>query len=332
MFDEVATILSPVYMVGGSVRDKLLGIVPKDYDFATPLPPDEIERSVRAAGKRPFIAGKRFGTIGFRLGDHHIEVTTFRTESYQSQSRKPTVEFVHDITYDLSRRDFTINAMAQRQDGKIIDPFGGRKDLKNHIIRAVGKPQERFREDPLRMLRAARFAAQLNFSVDTETELRALKRSYHIIEVSKERWSQELDKLLTSPQPDTGLYFLARTRLLNFMLPELAIQVGYDQDSPYHELPLWDHTVKTVLCTPADITLRWAALLHDVGKPFTRTKNQRGYSNYVHHAEVGAEIAEKIGRYLKWPNERIIGVRNLVLRHLEDDSPLLQADAKATKK
>jgi tRNA nucleotidyltransferase (CCA-adding enzyme) len=181
------------------------------------------------------------------------------------------------------------------------------------------------------MLRAARFASQLNFTIDAETEHRTDKRNYHVLEVSRERWTQELDKLLTSDHPEIGLNFLARSRLLNYLLPELAIQVGWDHDSPYHALELWDHTVKTVRLAPNDINLRWAALLHDVGKPYVRTKNRRGYSNYVHHAQVGAEIAEKIGRYLKWSNDRIATVKHLVLHHLEDDSPLMYADGEATK-
>ena len=331
IFHEVAQIIDPIYLVGGSVRDLLLGKEPKDYDFTTPRTPDDIEKAVRASGRKAFIAGKRFGTIGFRLHGHHIEITTFRSETYEPGSRKPSVKFVHDITYDLSRRDFTINALAQRPDGRIIDPFGGRADLRKKIIRTVGKPEERFHEDPLRMLRAARFAAQFNFQIEEETELRATKRSYHILEVSKERWVQELDRLLISDHPELGLQFLARTRLLHYMLPELGLQVGWDQDSPYHALSLWEHTIKTVRLAPPEVELRWAALLHDVGKPFTRTKNQRGYSNYVHHEEVGAELAEKIGSYLKWSKSRITNVSDLVRDHLKDGSPLLYADGEATK-
>jgi putative nucleotidyltransferase with HDIG domain len=331
VFADVAAIIEPVYLVGGSVRDILLGREPKDYDFTTPLTPDEVEAAIKNSGRRTFNTGKRFGTIGFRLHNHHIEVTTFRSEIYKPGSRKPEVDFVGDITHDLSRRDFTINAIAQRPDGRIIDPFDGRADLKARVIRTVGKPEERFREDPLRMLRAARFASQLNFTIDAETEHRTDKRNYHVLEVSRERWTQELDKLLTSDHPEIGLNFLARSRLLNYLLPELAIQVGWDHDSPYHALELWDHTVKTVRLAPNDINLRWAALLHDVGKPYVRTKNRRGYSNYVHHAQVGAEIAEKIGRYLKWSNDRIATVKHLVLHHLEDDSPLMYADGEATK-
>lgn len=307
----------------------LLGKAPHDYDFATPLTPDEIEAAVRAAGKRPYTTGKRFGTIGFKIDSHLIEVTTFRLESYTPGSRKPQVEFVDDITHDLSRRDFTINAMAMREEGSIVDPFGGHDDLHHRLIRTVNKPFARYNEDPLRMLRAARFASQLGFDVEEQTEHQAAKKAHKILDVSKERWVQELDKLLLSDHPAQGLDFLARTRLINFMIPELALQVGYDQDSPYHELELWQHTVKTVSLTPNDLTLRWAALLHDVGKPYVRTKNRRGYSNYVYHELVGAELTEKIGHYLKWPSQRISAVSRLVKDHLNTDSPLHDADAAA---
>jgi poly(A) polymerase len=327
----VAEIVEPVYLVGGSVRDVLLGHEPHDYDFATPQEPDVVEAAVRAAGKRPYLAGKRFGTVGFKLGEHFVEITTFRAESYLPGSRKPVVRFVPDITYDLSRRDFTINAMARRLDGHLVDPFGGRDDLANEVIRTVGKPEERFHEDPLRMLRAARFAAQFGFSIDAMTELRADHHAHQILLVSHERWAQELDRLLVSAHPESGLNFLARSRLLNYLLPELALQVGWDQDSPYHQLPLWEHSLKTVQLVPNDIILRWAALLHDVGKPFTRTHNRRGYSNYVHHELVGAELADLIGLRLRWSNERRKHVSQLVREHLQAGSPIMAADGAATQ-
>lgn len=325
-FEEVAKIISPVYLVGGSVRDQLLGIEPKDYDFTTPLPPDEIEARVRRAGKRAYVAGRRFGTIGFKLGETSVEVTTFRSESYMPGSRKPRVEFVDDITYDLSRRDFTINAMALRRDGSLIDPFGGKQDLQRKVLRTVGKPQDRFKEDPLRMLRAARFVSQLGFTVDTATELRVLKHADKILDVSRERWVQELDRLLEGEHVAEGLEFLARTRLIVFMIPELSIQVGYDQDSPYHELDLWHHSVKTVELTPRHVVQRWGALLHDIGKPYVRVKNRRGYSNYMLHEVVGAELVKKIGRYLGWSNERTHDVTEIVREHLHNHSPIGIAD------
>lgn len=328
----VDRIVGPVYLVGGSVRDMLLGSEPHDYDFTTPLKPDEVQGKIESAGYKAYTTGKRFGTIGFKLREHYVEITTFRAEKYEPGSRKPAVVFVDDVTHDLSRRDFTINAMALRTDGRLVDPFGGREDLENKIIRTVGQAGERFSEDPLRMLRAARFASTLGFAIDPELQKRASKRAHQILEVSRERWMSELDRLLVTTDPTAGLEFLAQTRLLYFMIPELAIQVGFDQDSPYHELDLWQHTLKTVRLTEADVTLRWAALLHDIGKSFTRVVNKRGYSNYSYHEIVGAEIVDKIGRYLKWSNDRRETLVSLVRDHLKPGSPLHDADTAATRR
>lgn len=326
---EVESLLEPVYLVGGSVRDILLGKQPKDYDFATPLTPGQIEEKVRASGRKPHLTGKRFGTIGFKLGEHFIEITTFRTEIYGA-TRKPEVTFVRDITEDLSRRDFTINAIAFRHH-RHIDPFGGEADLKAGVIRSVGNPALRFNEDPLRMLRAIRFAAELGFSVETVT-LKAIEHhGYKIMRVSHERWMQELDKILVSQQPEVGLYLLVNTDLIKFILPELRIQVGYDQRSPYHKLTLWEHSVSTLLRVPVDITLRWAALLHDIGKPYVRT-DKTDRSNYVHHAAVGALLVQGIAKRLRWSNERTDSVVTLVRDHMTDDtSPLAHADAESTQ-
>lgn len=329
IFEDVQAIVSPVYLVGGSVRDILLGYEPHDYDFSTPLPPDAIEAAVRAAGRRPYLAGKAFGTIGFTLDKHHIEITTFRTETYRADSRKPMVRFIDTITHDLSRRDFTINAIALHSDGSLVDPFHGYADLKAGIVRTVGHAYDRYNEDPLRMLRAARFASQFGFQIDHDTERHASKKALKLLTISHERWVQELDKLLVSPQPMVGLEFLARTRLLHAMLPELAIQVDYNQDSPYHQLDLWQHSLKTVQLSPPDVTVRWAALLHDIGKPYVRQINAHGYSNYPHHELIGAELILKIGRYLRWSNARTTTIHNLVRDHLEPGSPIETADGDA---
>lgn len=314
-----------IYLVGGSVRDTQLGATPKDYDFCTPLDPDEIERRVKDAGKRAYATGKRFGTIGFKSNSEFVEVTTFRAEKYEPGSRKPAVEFVTDITQDLSRRDFTINAMALR-GSRLIDPFGGRLDILDQKIKPVGNGTERIKEDPLRMLRAARFAAQLGFEVDPNFIGTMRKHSQKIMQVSRERWMQEIDKLLTSKYPIRGLAVLADSYLLKFMFPELWLQVGYDQDSPYHELTLWEHTLSTVSLSPNDADMRWSALLHDVGKPFTRTSNNRGYSNYIMHDLVGSYIIEGIATRLKWSNARREAVTATVRDHMRDDSPIRDAD------
>ncbi len=323
MLDKVEAIVSPVYQVGGSVRDELLRKEPKDFDYATSLSPDEVEAAIKAAGKHAYGIGKKFGTIGMRIDGQLVEVTTFRAETYQEGSRKPSVEFVTDITADLSRRDFIINAIAKRGE-RYIDPSGGRLDLLERVIKAVGRPQDRYKEDPLRMLRAARFASQLGFTIESNTEGQAMRMCHRILMVSRERWMLELDKLLTE-KPSIGLQFLARTRLLNFMLPELALQVGYDQNSPYHSLPLWDHTLAVVDATPADLDLRWTALLHDIGKPFVRTEKP-DRSNYIKHDLLGAELVTRLALYLKWSNDRREAVTDLVLNHMRPDSPLRPYD------
>lgn len=325
MIDKVSEVVSPVYLVGGAVRDLYMGLTPKDYDFATPLTPDEVEAAVRAAGKRPYLVGKRFGTVGFKVDGEMVEVTTFRGEKYVEGSRKPEVEYLTDINQDLARRDFTINAMARSNSGKFIDPFDGEDDIVEKLIRAVGTPAHRFKEDPLRMLRACRFAAQFGFFIDEDTFKSMTKLSHRILFVSKERWCMELDKLLMSDYPVMGLSYLWDSGLMKFMIPELQIQSGYDQRSRFHNLPLSEHTLAVVDKVPKDINLRWAALLHDVGKPFAKTdKGDRCI--YVKHDMIGAEIVNHIAHYLKWSNDRTKTVHDLVLNHLLEESPLKEAD------
>jgi tRNA nucleotidyltransferase (CCA-adding enzyme) len=329
IIQTVEAIVGPVYLVGGACRDLLLKRECKDYDFTTPLSPERVEQKIRDVGFKPYTMGKRFGTIGLKIGGKIVEITTFRKEEYRDQSRKPTVQFVKDITADLSRRDFTINAIA-KTGSRFIDPFNGREDIQSKLIRCVGKPVHRFKEDPLRMLRACRFASQLGFEIH-DTTFKAMKQnSYKILSVSKERWVMELDKLLTSSHPFIGLKYLMESRLMNFILPELALQFNYNQNSQYHNLTLFEHTVNVVDDVEPDISLRWAALLHDVAKPFVRTDRYIDgvliKSNYISHDLLGKEFVCKIGRYLKWSNERIETVSNLVLNHLQDDSPLREAD------
>jgi tRNA nucleotidyltransferase (CCA-adding enzyme) len=329
MIKEVEKILSPIYLVGGSVRDKLLGKEPHDFDFASSLSPEEIEKAIRKAGRKPYLVGKRFGTIGMKIDGQMVEITTFRAEQYKEGSRKPEVSFVRDITADLSRRDFTINAIAIRGD-KIIDPFEGQQDLNKGIIRAVGQPSHRFKEDPLRMLRACRFASQLNFIIEEKTFEAIKQLNYKILEVSKERWMIELDKLLMTDKPTIGLNYLMESRLLNFMIPELALQYKYEQNNPHHEYDLWTHTLNVVENTPKDINLKWGAILHDVAKPYVRT-DREDRSNYIKHDLLGKEIVIRLSRYLKWSNERTEIISDLVLNHVKDESPLKEADTKGKK-
>ena len=323
-YDAVAAVVSPVFLVGGSVRDALLGRPCGDFDFTTPLDPDTIEARVREAGRRPYLVGKKFGTVAFKVEGQTVEVTTFRSETYAEGTRKPDVQFVAELAEDLSRRDFTINAMAQAAE-EIIDPFGGRDDLAAGVIRAVGNAPERFAEDPLRMLRAARFSAQLTFGVEPTTVAAMERLAPRILSVARERWVAELDKLLVGPGATDALRLLAETGLLRYLLPELQLQVGYDQNTRHHDRTLFEHTLGVLEATPPDLTLRWAALLHDIGKPYVRAEKP-GHSTYVGHELLGAELVDRIALYLKWGNKRRGDVAQLVRDHMRADSPLRAAD------
>lgn len=316
-------VVSPAYLVGGSVRDVIMGRACEDLDFATPLSPDAIESAIRAAGRRPYLMGKRFGTVGFTLDGRKIEVTTFRAETYGGRKR-PDVELLAQLEADLAHRDFTVNAMALR-DGVLIDPFGGVDDIRARTIRCVGEPRQRLEEDPLRMLRAARFVSTLAFSVDGPTADACRRLARRILAVSRERWLLELDRLLLGRDVGAGLRALADLGLLRFVLPELQLQVGYDQNSPWHERTLFEHTIGVVESVPPDLTMRWAALLHDSGKPYARV-DKPGRSTYVMHERIGAEIVERTALYLRWPAQRREDVRAIVRNHMGRDSALREAD------
>jgi putative nucleotidyltransferase with HDIG domain len=302
---KVSEIISPVYLVGGSVRDTILNREVNDWDFCTPKTPDEIELAFRNTGRKVWTAGKKFGTIASKvqLDDGvftKVEITTFRTEVYTEGSRKPQVQFAEHLEADLSRRDFTINAIAMR-NGKLIDPFGGISDIEEGIIKAVGNPRQRFKEDPLRLMRAARFASQLGFVIEGNTFEKMIERSHSILTISKERVMDEMNKILLSKNPRVGLEILMRTGIMRFVIPELSLQYKYNQNSCYHALDLWEHTIRVVEEVPQDLVLRWSALLHDIGKPFTRTENVKtGYSNYIKHDILGADIVDKLAVHLKW--------------------------------
>lgn len=298
-----------VYSVGGCVRDTLLGHTPKDYDFCTQLDPDKIEALIKKAGRRAYLTGKRWGTLGFKVEVdgkwHFIEVTTFRKEQYQPGSRKPEVEFVSDLKEDLSRRDFTVNAIAY--DGKTyIDPFSGRIDLLAKKIKAVGKSKDRFREDPLRMLRAARFAAQLGFEVDPNMIGITRQMSPLILGISRERWVNELDKLLVCESFEEGLLVLQQSYLMKYIIPELWLHFKSPQ--------FMSDTFKQIKQCDKNPDERWAALLSDVGKVFV-ANYENAIDDYASmfngHRPIGKEIATGICLRLKFSNQR----KEIVLNH-----------------
>lgn len=328
----------PVYLVGGACRDILLGKECKDYDFCSELSTDEVKEQIKGKHKA-YCIGEKFGTIGFKCLDEMIEITQFREEEYATKSRKPNVTFGTDLITDLSRRDFTINSIAlDCQTLEFIDQFGGMKDLEDGIIKAVGSPRTRFKEDPLRILRAIRFATVLGFEIEETTLKRIKDMGFSLMRISRERWVEEFNKILKSDNVFDGLMMLWEYRVFNFTIPELSIQWRYDQNSKYHNLELWEHTanvVKSAQQAGEDLDMLWVALFHDIGKPATRTdkltsnpdyckhgETEVMKSNYIMHERVGAEIALRLCEYLKFSNNSKKAVYELIQNHLKDESPL----------
>ena len=285
------------YAVGGCVRDALLGLTPQDYDLCTSALPEETEQVFR--DKKLVLAGKKHGTVGVVTESGVVEITTFRTEGGYQDNRHPDwVKFVPDINEDLARRDFTVNAMAYSPKRGFADPFGGREDLKRHILRAVGDPQLRFREDSLRILRGARFAVRYGLTVENATWVAMLSQAHLMDNLARERVFEELCKLL--PLVDTQ-DLLTFAPLLCAVIPELSPLMGFDQHSPHHAYDLFTHVAHVVAGVPKDLTLRWAALLHDIGKIPTFTRDETGRGHFYGHAPKGAEMADAVLRRLKAP-------------------------------
>ena len=289
-----------LYLVGGTVRDALLDRSSPDIDLTTDATPDQILAVVRARNWSDgvWLQGVRFGTVGVRKGDFRLEITTFRSDSYREDSRKPEVTFGRSISEDLARRDFTVNAMAMKlPDGPFVDPHGGLGDLAAKRLRTPSSPEVSFEDDPLRMLRAARFAAQLELAPTPETLAAITERRGRLQIVSRERIRDELSKLLLGRAPAKGLWLAVNTRLADEFLPELPA-LALEQDPVHRHKDVLRHTIAVVERATAfdadnpDLTLRMAALLHDIGKPRTRRVEAAGVSFHLHEV-VGAKMAEK---------------------------------------
>ena len=308
-----------LYLVGGIVRDGLLGSGPvndRDLDFTTDALPDEIEQLLRTWADAVWTQGKRFGTIGCKKGDRLIEITTHRAEAYSPDSRKPEVTFADAVEADLSRRDFTVNAMALRlrPTVELIDPFGGLDDLAARVLRTPLAPEESFSDDPLRMLRAARFIAGYGLAPVPElvAAVEALRERLAI--VSAERVRDELDKLMVVERPGTGLWFLVNTGLAAQFLPELP-GLALEQDPIHRHKDVLAHTIAVVERAEPDRLLRLAALFHDIGKPRTRRVGPAGVS-FHHHEVVGARMTRERMQALRYSNEDVDAVVRLVELHL----------------
>ncbi len=307
-----------LYLVGGIVRDMLLGRSEggEELDMATSATPRDTMRVLKGWADRRYTVGVRFGTVGARKGETLVEITTFREEVYHEEHRKPAVTFARDVRTDLSRRDFTINAMAVRlPEGEFVDPFGGVRDLAVGRLDTPLDPRIAFSDDPLRMLRAARFVSQLDIQpAPRVVEAIAAMRDRLDI-VSRERIRDELDKLLMGEHASKGLTLIVDTGLADTFLPELPA-LRLEQDPIHKHKDVLHHTYAVVEnCDRRDLTLRLAALLHDVGKPKTRAITPEGVQ-FHHHEVVGARMAEDILRRLRYPNEVVQDVRRLVELHL----------------
>jgi poly(A) polymerase len=305
-----------LYLVGGVVRDLLLGRPVTDLDYATSAHPEETRCLGEEAGAETiYTVGEAFGTIGLVFAGVTVEITTYRTEWYPTLDRRPAVRFGDSLLEDLARRDFTVNAMAVHAvTGELVDPYGGQLDLERRLLRAVGDPFERFREDPLRILRAARFAAQLGFEVEAQTRVAMQELASELQRVSVERIALELNRLLVAPEPDRGLELMRQTRLLPVVLPEL-VPLAEDPGDRRHK-DIWRHTLQVVRQSPPRLAVRWAALLHDAAKPMTRTIDEQGEVHFFGHELKGAELARKVLRRLRQEKALIERVAQLVELHL----------------
>jgi poly(A) polymerase len=304
------------YLVGGSVRDALLDRAAVDLDVATNARPEAVEELVRGWADHVWVQGKRFGTIGCEVGGIRFEITTYRAEVYRPESRKPEVTYGDDIETDLGRRDFTVNAMALRlPEPELVDPFDGAGDLAARRLRTPLDPEVSFVDDPLRMMRAARFIAAFDLEPDPALTAAVERLRGRLEIVSAERIRDELSKLLETPDPSAGLWFLSRTKLSDEFLPELnAMQL--EQDPIHQHKDVLAHTIAVVCNTDhRNLRVRLAALLHDVGKPKTRSFASGGVS-FHHHEVVGARMAQERLRALKYPNEMVEDVTKLVYLHL----------------
>lgn len=309
-----------LYMVGGTVRDVLLQRGhSNDADLATDARPEEIKQIVIPTQPNAIVlVGERFGTVRLHYDHDIVEITTFRSERYDPESRKPEVCFGDDLIEDLHRRDFTINAMARHLlTGQIIDPFGGKEDLESNLLRAVGgEPEKRFAEDPLRLMRAVRFAAQLNFTIERSTTHSIRQQAATLQKISRERIRDEMNKLLLSDHPALGLDLLVELNLMPWIIPEVMELKGVNQQPQRgHSKDVYAHVLRVVERSSPGLHTRWSALLHDIAKPRTRTVED-GKVHFFGHEELGAHMAREILKRLHFDRDFIENVSRVVQLHM----------------
>ncbi len=302
------------FIVGGCVRDSILGRTPNDWDITTNSFPEDIKKIF----EKTYDTGIKHGTVSVSINNEFCEVTTYRIDGEYSDNRRPdSVKFTSCLKDDLARRDFTINAIAYHPKEGLIDYFEGLKDLDNCQIRAVGDANLRFKEDALRMLRAIRFSAQLGFSVDTAI-FNAIKRNSLLIEnISNERIRDELNKILVSPNP-MHFDFLYKTGLLEHIIPEFVSCYSTEQNNPYHIYNVSEHILHSIDYVKNTNILRWTMLLHDIGKPVQKTTDEKGIDHFYGHQQVGADLARNILNRLRFDKDTVKKITNLIVHHDSD--------------
>ncbi|OSC26130.1 CCA tRNA nucleotidyltransferase [Mycobacterium vulneris] len=314
-----------LYLVGGSVRDALLGRLSPDLDFTTDARPEEVQQILRRWADNLWDTGIEFGTVGVGKGEHRLEITTFRADTYDQVSRNPEVRFGDRLEDDLVRRDFTVNAMAVRitpaGPGDFLDPLGGLAALRARVLDTPAAPEVSFGDDPLRMLRAARFAAQLGFDVAPRVREAIDRMAPQLSRISAERVATELDKLVLGDDPTAGIDLLVQTGMGEVVLPEVGgMQMAIDEHHQHKDV--YQHSLTVLRQAIAleddgpDLVLRWAALLHDIGKPATRRHEANGGVSFHHHEVVGAKMVRKRLRALKYSKQMVEDISQLVYLHL----------------
>jgi len=313
-------------LVGGPVRDAILGRLGNDLDFTTNAKPEESKKILHGWAEHVWDTGIAFGTVAGKLGDTTVEVTTYRSDVYEKDSRKPEVSYGETIEGDLSRRDFRVNSMALELTGpkpEFIDPFDGLSDLTKKILQTPGKPEDSFSDDPLRMLRAARFASQLNFEIAPNVLAAMKEMASRLSIISAERIRDELSKILMSQNPRLGITILVDTGLAEIVLPEIP-KLRLEVDEHHHHKDVYEHSI-TVLEQAIEhedrlggpnLVIRLAALLHDIGKPKTRNLIEGGGVSFHHHEVVGARLAKKRLQELRFDGHTVEEVETLIALHL----------------
>ncbi|BCO44307.1 CCA tRNA nucleotidyltransferase [Mycobacterium paraintracellulare] len=314
-----------LYLVGGSVRDALLGRLSPDLDFTTDARPEQVQNILRRWADNLWDTGIQFGTVGVGKGDHRLEITTFRADTYDQVSRNPDVQYGDRLEDDLVRRDFTANAMAVRitpeGPGEFLDPLGGLAALHERVLDTPAAPEVSFGDDPLRMLRAARFVSQLGFTVAPRVRAAIEQMASQLGRISAERVAAELDKLVLGDDPTAGIDLLVQTGMGEVVLPEIGgMQMAIDEHHQHKDV--YQHSLTVLRQAIAleddgpDLVLRWAALLHDIGKPATRRHEANGGVSFHHHEVVGAKMVRKRLRALKYSKQMVEDISQLVYLHL----------------